>query len=355
MAAAAGYQLYLSSSGEITRDGLNAALAEQGLPAVSPRMMSHYRALMESGLSEYISINEFDLKRRKKRRKLESIYISATPGYDLRPVVSGLLKRGLEVASPGEAMLSGSIADAFRGQIAKADAFLAIVMGLPYDSVLFELGLAFGLRKPIIFGVDRQLSELLIDYQWLHRVTLGSTQHERLFSAVDRLRERPISTSRTRRPSRRGKVDISRFESTTSELSGPEFESVVADLLQECGADVSGRSASQSSFDNGFDFAVWAPALEPVVPNPLLVEVKLRLTSSPHTVFRQVSHYLEQSGGAGVALLIYRDGPPSEELGRGTFPVLPIRFDELVEDLKHRPLHETILRRRNLAVHFFAT
>lgn len=350
-AAAVGYQLYVAASGHIARDELNAALTRQGLPGVSTRMVSHYRSLWASGLSEYVSINEFDLKRRGQRRHIETIFVSATPGYDLRPLVDGLSRAGLKVSTSNETLTAASVASAFRQRIGRADACVAVVSSQAFDSVLFELGVALGLDKPVLLAIERHLSDILKDFQWLPRVVIDSGQLDPLLEAVERLRLRPRPTKVSRTRSKKSSVDLTRFRSGASELSGIEFERLVADLISECGGEVHGRSPS----DTGFDFAVWAPRLEPIVPNPLLVEVKLALTAAGSATVRQVAAYLEQTGGTGVALLVYRDGPSSEELAPGAFPVLPIRFDELLRELQDHPFHGVVQRRRNLAVHFFAS
>jgi hypothetical protein len=349
-AAAAGYAFFRDSGGRIARDDLNDLLASGGFAPVSTRMIAHYRSLFEAGSSDYVSINEFDLRRRDSHRAVQTIYISATLGYDLRSLASSLAERGFKVLTAGDVIGEESVNDALRNQISRSDACVALVGSESFDSVLFELGLAYGLGKPIVLAVERHVSDVLSDLQWLPRVVLDSGRQAPLLEAIERMRERPTMR---RPPTRRRNTirgDIARFRELADKATPREFEGVVAELIGEHGAEVYGRSPE----DGGFDFAVWASRLEPIVPNPLLVEVKLRLSANYTEAVRRVTGYLDQSGGAGIALLVYRDGPPSQQFGP-TYPVLPIRFDELLDELHSQPFSEVVRKRRNLAVHSLAT
>lgn len=350
-AAETGYRLFVESDGGLTRSDLADALGARGLPAVSQRMVAHYKALYDRGIREYVSINEFDVRRKREQRRLKTVFVGATLGYDLRPVSLALLERGLELATFQSVSASDSAANSLRRQIDAADAYIAFIGSEEFGAVVFELGIAVGLEKPVLLAVDRHLGGVLEDFYWLPKVVLDTGRHEPVFAALDRLRERPDAARGQKTVPTPAKADLAKFGAAWAEASALEFESLVAGLMSECGGEVHGRSVGG---DQGFDFTVWAPRLEPLVPNPLLVEVKLRLPPTPAVAIRQALTFLGRSGGTGVALLVYRDGPPSDQLGR-TFPVLPIRFDELLSELKERDIGQLVIRRRNLAVHSLAT
>ena len=66
-------------------------------------------------------------------------------------------------------------------------------------------------------------------------------------------------------------------------------------------------------WDYGADIAVWADELENIIGNPLLVEVKQRIsgTTSITRLSIQLEEYLDHSN-AEYLLLLYLEGPDSE-------------------------------------------
>jgi folylpolyglutamate synthase/dihydropteroate synthase len=62
-AAERGFEIFLTTTSP-TLDAVNERLARQGLPAVSKRMMHHYRQMSMHGVQKYMPINEFDMARK---------------------------------------------------------------------------------------------------------------------------------------------------------------------------------------------------------------------------------------------------------------------------------------------------
>ncbi len=59
----AGFDVYRSAGGVISRDDLNARLFEAGYGPIAKRTFDHYRKLTDAGYTRYISINRFDIAR----------------------------------------------------------------------------------------------------------------------------------------------------------------------------------------------------------------------------------------------------------------------------------------------------
>jgi hypothetical protein len=57
-----GYAFYLSASPRPSIDEVNAHL--QATPAVAPRTYDHYGRLDRMGLKVYLSVNEFDMRKK---------------------------------------------------------------------------------------------------------------------------------------------------------------------------------------------------------------------------------------------------------------------------------------------------
>lgn len=232
--------------------------------------------------------------------------------------------------------------------MSQVDAVIGVVSGRDPSGTLFELGIAVGLNRPVLLAVDRSAGPLASEMFWLHRIDFEPGRPEPIVDAVRRMKSPAAETGKRlsiKSPARNSPVpDVGAM----SHLEGTELESAIADLIRATGAEVY-RSGSANA--DGFDLAVWDASLEPALPNPVLVEVKTRLRSDWSSSLRQVEQYLNRSGGTGVALLVYRDGPSSRELKPGYPSVIPVRLDEFADELLSAPFHVVVQRRRNRIAH----
>lgn len=100
--------------------------------------------------------------------------------------------------------------------------------------------------------------------------------------------------------------------------------------------------------DRRFDIGVWSDDLDAIAANPLLIELKRKL--SPHAV-EQVLGYLRVSPGARVALLVFLEPAATSRLKDVPFPVLAISLQELLESMRTSSFAEVVRDLRNRAVH----
>lgn len=343
-----GYEIFLQRDGVIELEDVNARLAADRLRPISKRMMSHYRSLLRYDQPRYVPINAFDQWRKQNPRSISSVAISAPRGFDLRSLADRLLALGLEVQLAGQGANTGSsISESVVDEMEDTDAFIGIIAGGDVSDSLFELGLAVGLKKPVLIAVERSRGEVPGPLYWLPRVDFDVGHLEPLVDAVRRMRvpsPAPRTTSRRKKP-----VIEHRPPRAVAHVSAAfDFETAVAELVTAAGVEA---YRSDGSADEGFDLAIWDPALEPLIPNPLLVEIKLSLQSNPEQAIAQVHRLRHRTGAEGVALLIYGEGPPSSELLTQTPTVLPIRFDELEAELRVSDFHVVVQRRRNEIAH----
>lgn len=61
--AKAGFEIYRQSGGVTSLENLNRRLVETDHGPVSQRTFRHYRRLVDTGISDYIPINRFDVAR----------------------------------------------------------------------------------------------------------------------------------------------------------------------------------------------------------------------------------------------------------------------------------------------------
>ena len=60
--ASAGFEIYRSRNGQVSRKALNAALEARRFRKIADRTFGHYGKLLRHGYSEYVSINRLDIK-----------------------------------------------------------------------------------------------------------------------------------------------------------------------------------------------------------------------------------------------------------------------------------------------------
>ena len=102
------------------------------------------------------------------------------------------------------------------------------------------------------------------------------------------------------------------------------------------------------------DFAIWSDALQPVMGNPLLVEVKgeLRGTDALRKAAQQLSA-VTSAAGTGWGLLLYGDALIADERLLLSVPpnVLVLSLSSLFEEMRGRPFAEIVKDLRNRRVH----
>ena len=60
--AAAGWEIFRSRAGVVSRTQVNAALSARGRDPISDRTFGHYQKLHRLGYTEYVSINRLDIR-----------------------------------------------------------------------------------------------------------------------------------------------------------------------------------------------------------------------------------------------------------------------------------------------------
>jgi len=242
----------------------------------------------------------------------------------------------------GSRPLSGLIVDAIK----RADFVIAILRADPTrSSVLFEIGIAYALGKPLAAVVPPGAENLPAELTDLQIVRASPDDSEafrflitQLSEAAAHSRKSRTSGNTTRRPSRPAR-----------DLSGLWLERTVQSALARSGVSV---EAEARTANRGADFAFWSADLESI-GNPVLVEVKA--SRSPSTIrdgADQLATYMERTR-AELGLLIYpgprADTPVGRILERGL--ILYFTIDELIDAVDAGRLTDAVKERRNRLVH----
>jgi TIR domain len=280
-------------------------------------------------------------------------------GARLNALRQAVESRGLDVLIPTDLAVGSDWVSRISKKLSQADLVIAVVTSDPQSrSVFFDLGLAaaFGRRimlittleaEPISFPLHRSVV-LRIDLENREAIDFALDQ---ILLAPDRTQLRSHTSHRQFRGMGSKSDDlISSLDHAIVSGQGLFLEKIVAEALRSSGADLVVESAARGV---RADIAVWSDALEPFVGNPLLVELKLRIRGKgdARQAARQTASYVDISG-ARWALLLFGEGPDSEEVWSGCPPnVLVLSVRSLLEALRTRPFPEVVRDLRNKRVH----
>jgi hypothetical protein len=244
--------------------------------------------------------------------------------------------------------------------VASSDAIIA-VLGEGASNVLFEMGLAMGLGKPVLLLLEpgTKVPSFVPPSTFL--------SSDLTDSVVLRLGIKQFLTDVSKRPARTrteretssdrpaGEPAIRELIKTLKKFRAgrnpAEIESIAGALLQAANA---GTVEHHRGSDPGVDFAVWSDALAPSLGNPILVQVKaaeldeMSFRVAYSRLVRQV-----QDSEARAGLFLYLDAK-GRRFGRPTTwvpNVLSFDLEDLANELSHKSFAKVLTEHRNKAVH----
>ena len=254
--------------------------------------------------------------------------------------------------TPGE-----SIPDAITNRIEKADFILAL-LDEPNANVLFEVGVAVGLKKPVLIIAHPKsdppsaLSGCLV-------LRASLKDHALLQRSISRFVDDSLSRKRTRKPKPPAKTTTLRVsQSTLAEFvqlraTGKSLlvERLALDLLSSLGLQV---VVAPPGPDTGVDCVVWHESLTHALGNPILVQVKagdLNLRAIKEAEERLTALIAESDARSAILLYLDKDGQRFDD--RFSLSPLVIRCDleDFAHQLRDAPFEEVLLVARNRMVH----
>lgn len=283
--------------------------------------------------------------------RFTTCFISAPFGADTSVLRSVLDERGIgwidqTIVEPGRNWL-----EAMDTALTRSDFVCVILPEGQHGNILFELGIAYARRKPILAFLTSS-STLPSDILSLTYVRVDPRDRTAVQSALGTFLEHATEKRTWRTQKGPAKAVLPSKEPLPFPPSGaPEFEQRTAKLLQEAGFIVSWPTERR---DKGADFAVWIDEVEHSLGNPLLVEVKAGLLSVQQ--IRQAASRLRASvakthGRSG--LLVYWDQHNREyPLVSSDWPLIfQLSGTALAQLVQEGRLPKELIRLRNAAVH----
>ncbi|MCP2158591.1 hypothetical protein [Agrobacterium tumefaciens] len=257
--------------------------------------------------------------------------------------------------------LGAPISTALTSMIEEADIFVAVLpqesssRGRIRDNLIFELGLAIGMRKQMLIFAPEG-SRLPSDVGDLLTVRIGPKNREAIDFAVSQLLSAP-EKERSARPqiSLSGRVLgeeidnlIAQYSDIANRDDGQALERLVAQAINASGVEV----ISHAGPDMGFDFVIWSDALQSSVGNPLMVEVRSRISSKAYLKrAEQRLATIARNNASEWSLLIYGEGPKAPPDIPSIGGVISLSVLELLENLRTATFVEVVRRLRNRHAH----
>jgi hypothetical protein len=323
---------------------------------------------------------ETNVKSTSKVMKL-TCFIAAPVGADTGTLRTALEQRKIKWIDATSARPKWSMLMTIESAIRSASFVCAVI---PHDAeasgVYFQLGIAAGLRKPVLLLVEPGVA-IIADLASLNylRATLNDQQAIafNLDAFLDHFAQKPEPRSTGRLPRRvearsrqpRGdagaempykskqldvewaKHAMSEIEQMTPASASRKLEELVVGLLEEARAVV---RQQPGEFTQGVDMALWLDEVESGLRNPIMVEIKLgtlteaRIDEAENLLRRHVA-----TGYAGAGLLVYLDrGGQTFARVRACWPLIfRLSIHDLVDLVGGGKLGKTLLAERNRVAH----
>lgn len=290
-------------------------------------------------------------------------FVLAADAADVPAAAAAVQRAGARPILPEDLALTPSpLVEVLREAITGVDVVVAVFSALvPNDTTLFTLGMAAAFAKPtvVVTPPDLRVPDLPAvtmfvrdsgpEYDGL-RMSL-----KRVLDAMSEglaLPARLPSVSGMPRLHPIGELSQTLLHDLHALKRHPR-ESVLIDTLFSALTAGGAAPVRGGGPDARFDLGVWAPELEALVGNPLVIEVKVALPSidSVSRAIAQVDRYLTETGGRW-ALLVYLSGTDAtvREVA-WTSSVLTANLEHLILALANVSFAEYVRRLRAERVH----
>lgn len=298
-------------------------------------------------------------RRTVAKRKRHAAFISAPFFIDTNVLVQVLKDRDVEPIRLDEMESGQRLQELVRKSINRAD-FVIAVLGDLNPNVLFELGVATGLGKHVlVLGSPKHLMPAdLAGMTYLRADPADPRDREAIEFGLDQLLSAPSSkrtpqVSRGRKTRAIGKSADKLMEELKilrEDNGGREADLVriISEAIEKSGVSTVSKESPLRSARTG-DLAVWSDDLEPWIGNPMIIQVKQRLTSKRdlEKAIQDLSTALDETRSRRC-LLVYLDAKPAILYGSLYDPrIIVLSAEELIGGLKEVGLGDLLRRTRN--------
>lgn len=288
----------------------------------------------------------------------KSCFISAAVGQNISLLHQLLAEYNIEVFNLEDAAVGDSFSESAKLLIRKADfAIYYLSKDSNLASIYFEIGIACGLDKPIFLVVDPEVNTPhSIDS--FHRARTATDNRDALrFHLEAFLKHNRKSKTLGTKSTSVNPIEVNdlrqklpMLEQTLPRMNGRELEKFVANVFKRMGA----QTSEPVAIDDHFDLAVWIDGIEPVIQNPILVEIKLEMKpgDKQQKIEEQFRLQLKKVRGE-VGLIIYLHGESMRVRGNAVDWPLVVYFsvEEFLKLANSGHLAKAIRQARNECIH----
>ena len=299
-------------------------------------------------------------KNRVKRQK-PSAFISAPFTVNTSYLVHAVEKRGLEAIRLNELSPGSSISDLLRQSMDRASYVIAVVGEAPNADVWYELGIASAMGKPVLLLASHQgvipiaasgLTYLKADPDNEMAIEFGLDQL--LATPKKRTAPHPYGDRETHPIGASADRLLEMLE--RSREDGAVREAEIIDIIYLAIKESGVSSLAKESRGEGrgiLDIAVWSSDFEPLIGNPLVIEVKKDVAGRKYLegAIQQISAYLDENRSR-YGLLLYLAAKPVVLYGASyDSRVVVMSVEEFISGLRDAGLADLLLRVRNDIAH----
>jgi hypothetical protein len=285
-------------------------------------------------------------------------YISAPANFDLTKVEAILDKQKVEHHSFYDFSIGTTFSDLVRRKIRDSD-FIIAVLQSENSNVLFELGVAEGLRKPTFILVDKEFKvPFFLDTKLYYQTNFKD------LSLIDLALSNFILDigGKKKTSVRKEDKDTLTVDETSDTLiridnlrKNPNEREIFA-LIKETFSkiDIQNVSISETSDDKGVDLVIRSKNLTPYFGNPIFVEVKAGNLNAER-IFeaqQQLLKYLQNTEAKG-AIVIYLDRNNKRfDNTKSIYPsILLFDLEDFINGIASEGFEKLLIDKRNKAAH----
>lgn len=299
-------------------------------------------------------------------KKSETCFLSVHLGYPVNDLAQELSKEGYRLIIPDDIPShSGSFFNHVSSLVRSCDLFLAILNpDEPNSSRYLEVGLAIGFGKKTLIIAPFGTGDLLAELSEIPVIRLEPNNYPEIVKSLRQVDEYGKRPSRGKyynfNPSKplgrrvdqlRGRLEkLQRPTSARDTKIEKELADIVSSAIKMSGVVASSEAVSRTSRP---DLVLWSDELQPVVGNPLLIEIKSQINSESdfQTVSKQLTTYMEHTQSRWT-LLLYLDSKLSrKDLSRKYPNIIPLSIEEFLSRLESTSFGSIVRDLRNKQVH----
>lgn len=285
-------------------------------------------------------------------------YISTPADFELTKLESVLDSQNIEHHSFYDFSIGSSFSDLIRRKIRDSD-FVIAVLQKDNTNVLFELGVAEGLKKPTFILVDKEFKvPFFLDSKFYYQTNFKD------LSLIELALKNFVQDIKTKkkRPVNKDDKDTLSVEDTTNILAkvaslrkNPN-EKEIFNLIKETFTkiDVQNVSINESVIDKGVDLVIRSKNLLPYFGNPIFIEVKAgnlnynMILKAEEALLR----YIQNTEAKG-AIVLYLDhnNKRFDDIKTAFNSILLFDLEDFIQGIASEGLERTLIEKRNKTVH----